>query len=56
MAAAFNGQERTVLELEALLRRADQRFKLERVIEPSGSALGMLDFVWSSGLTEVVGE
>jgi hypothetical protein len=46
MAAAFNGQERTTAELQSLLKAADGRFHFRKVIEPSGSALGMLEFVW----------
>ncbi|ROV87601.1 hypothetical protein VSDG_09604 [Cytospora chrysosperma] len=46
MAAAFNGQERTESELESLIKQVDSRFNLCRVIEPPGSALGMLEFVW----------
>ena len=46
MAAAFNGQERTVAEFKSLLEKADPRFVLRNSIEPAGSALGMLEFVW----------
>ncbi|KAI1371715.1 S-adenosyl-L-methionine-dependent methyltransferase [Hypoxylon crocopeplum] len=46
MAAAFNGQERTVAELRSLLTRADPGFAFQTVIEPAGSALGILEFTW----------
>ncbi|KAI0173473.1 S-adenosyl-L-methionine-dependent methyltransferase [Hypoxylon sp. FL1284] len=46
MAAAFNAQERTVAEFEALFRQADSGYMLTNVIQPSESALGMLEFVW----------
>ncbi|PHH75739.1 hypothetical protein CDD82_4305 [Ophiocordyceps australis] len=46
MAAAFNAKERTVAEFKALFEKSDAGFVLHRVIEPKGSALGMLEFVW----------
>lgn len=46
MAAAFNSKERTVSEFESLLAKSDPAFVLQNVIEPKGSALGMLEFVW----------
>ncbi|KAK6844446.1 hypothetical protein PG995_014556 [Apiospora arundinis] len=46
MAAAFNSQERTVTEFESLMKQADPRFVLRDVIQPAGSALGMLQFIW----------
>ena len=46
MAAAFNSQERTVAEYKSLLQQADPAFVLRRMIEPTGSALGMLEFIW----------
>lgn len=49
MAAAFNSQERTVAEFISLFRQADPAFTLINAIEPEGSALGMLEFVWSDG-------
>ncbi|KAK8017139.1 O-methyltransferase [Apiospora marii] len=52
MAAAFNSQERTVAEFESLMRQADPGFDLRRVIEPVGSALGMLEFVWQGSAEE----
>lgn len=46
MAAAFNGQERTTAEIASLLKEADGRFHFKTIIEPPGSALGMLEFAW----------
>ena len=46
MGSAFNAKERTVVELNSLLQKSDPAFKLGKVIEPVGSALGMLEFVW----------
>ncbi|KAI2602063.1 S-adenosyl-L-methionine-dependent methyltransferase [Hypoxylon sp. NC1633] len=50
MAAAFNSQERTVAEFEALFRQADPSYVLRNVVEPAGSALGMLEFVWKGSV------
>lgn len=46
MAAAFNAQERSKTEFEDLLKRCDPAFVLRKAIEPAGSALGLLEFVW----------
>lgn len=46
MAAAFNSKERTVAEVKSLLEKSDPAFVLHKSIEPVGSALGMLEFVW----------
>ncbi|KAI5920332.1 S-adenosyl-L-methionine-dependent methyltransferase [Camillea tinctor] len=46
MAAAFNSKERTVVEFRSLLEKSDPGFVLQQIIEPAGSALGMLEFVW----------
>lgn len=46
MAAAFNSKERTVAELKCLLEESDPALVLQKVIEPAGSALGILEFVW----------
>lgn len=47
MGAIFNSKERTVSEWSALFKDADPRFVLKGVIEPKGSALGILEVVWS---------
>lgn len=46
MAAAFNAQERTVSEWKTLITAADPRFCVKNVIEPPGSALGIIEIVW----------
>lgn len=48
MAAIFNSRERTVHEWKALFQEADPRFVLHKVIEPRGSALGILEVVWET--------
>ncbi|KAK8024992.1 sterigmatocystin 8-O-methyltransferase [Apiospora arundinis] len=55
MAAAFNGQERTVAEFERLFKHVDAAFELKNVIEPPGSALGILEFVWQGGVSSTSG-
>ncbi|RYP50583.1 hypothetical protein DL768_003928 [Monosporascus sp. mg162] len=52
MAAAFNSQERTVVEFKSLLAEIDPAFMLRNVIEPAGSALGMLEFVWEGSVKQ----
>ena len=47
MGAAFNARERTVSEWKMLLAEADSRFSLKSVIEPPGSALGILEIIWN---------
>ncbi|KAK0666050.1 S-adenosyl-L-methionine-dependent methyltransferase [Cercophora samala] len=46
MANLFNGQERTAEEWEALIAHADSRFVVSRVVEPKGSALGIIEVCW----------
>ncbi|KAI1179308.1 S-adenosyl-L-methionine-dependent methyltransferase [Nemania sp. FL0916] len=46
VASVFNAKERTVADFTALFEEVDPSFTLGRVIEPPGSALGMLEFVW----------
>jgi hypothetical protein len=53
MAAAFNGQERTVAELRSLFTRADSGFAFQTVIEPAGSAFGILEFTWQGSAKQV---
>jgi hypothetical protein len=48
MAAAFNGQERTVAELRSLFTKADPGFAFQTVVEPAGSAFGILEFTWQA--------
>ena len=46
MGAAFNARERTVSEWKTLLAEADARLILKSVVEPPGSALGILEVIW----------
>ncbi|KAI1407313.1 S-adenosyl-L-methionine-dependent methyltransferase [Hypoxylon sp. FL1857] len=46
VASVFNSKERTVADFKALFEEVDSSFVLGNVIEPAGSALGMLEFVW----------
>lgn len=46
MANLFNGKERTAEEWEALVVDADPRFVVSRVVEPKGSALGIIEVAW----------
>jgi hypothetical protein len=52
MAAAFNGQERTVAELRSLVTKADSGFAFQTVIEPEGSAFGILEFTWQGPVNQ----
>lgn len=38
--------ERTVEDWKTLFQEADKAFVLKNVIEPAGSALGILEFKW----------
>jgi len=46
IAAAFNAQDRMRTEFENLLKKCDPAFVLRKDIEPTRSALGLLEFVW----------
>ena len=46
MAYTFNARERTLADWKALFEEADPAFELKSVIEPKGSAMGILEFVW----------
>lgn len=46
MAYTFNSRERTLADWRALFGEADPRFVLKNVIEPKGSAMSLLEFVW----------
>ncbi len=48
MGAAFNSRERTASEWKILIEDADPRYVVRRVIEPKGSALGILEAVWDN--------
>ncbi|ROW02484.1 hypothetical protein VMCG_06063 [Cytospora schulzeri] len=44
--ATFNARERTAADWKTLVEGADPGFVLKSVVEPEGSALGILEFVW----------
>lgn len=46
MAYTFNARERTLADWKALFKEADPAFVLKSVIEPTGSAMGILEFLW----------
>ncbi|KAH6845706.1 S-adenosyl-L-methionine-dependent methyltransferase [Chaetomium sp. MPI-CAGE-AT-0009] len=46
MAFTFNARERTLADWEALFKEADPAFVLQRVVEPKGSAMSILEFSW----------
>ena len=46
MAYTFNARERTLADWTALFEEADARFVLKNVIEPEGSAMSIMEFVW----------
>ncbi|OAL70068.1 hypothetical protein A7D00_5597 [Trichophyton violaceum] len=46
MAFTFNSRERTLADWEALFKTADPGFVLKGVVNPPGSAMGILEFVW----------
>ncbi|EGE01163.1 sterigmatocystin 8-O-methyltransferase [Trichophyton equinum CBS 127.97] len=46
MAFTFNSRERTLADWEALFKAADAGFVLKGVVNPPGSAMGILEFVW----------
>jgi hypothetical protein len=46
MAYTFNARERTLADWKGLFEEADPAFLLKNVIQPKGSALGMLEYVW----------
>lgn len=46
MAFTFNSRERTLADWKALFEEANPAFVLVNTIEPKGSAMGILEFVW----------
>ncbi|KAM5467369.1 hypothetical protein MauCBS54593_005337 [Microsporum audouinii] len=46
MAYTFNARERTLADWKALFVAADPAFVLKKVVDPPGSAMGLLEFVW----------
>jgi SAM-dependent methyltransferase len=53
MTTLFNAKERTVSEWRAMFIEADSRFTLTRVIEPKGSALGIIELIWEASASAV---
>lgn len=47
MAAVFNSRERTLREWRALFAEADSRFVFKSVRKPEGSALAVMEVVWT---------
>jgi hypothetical protein len=47
MAAVFNARERTAIEWRALVTDADSRFSIASIVELEGSALGIIEVVWT---------
>lgn len=47
MWALFNAHERTAKQWEELISSADSRLVLNKIIEPRGSALAILEIVWN---------
>ncbi|KAM7187060.1 6-hydroxytryprostatin B O-methyltransferase, partial [Naviculisporaceae sp. PSN 640] len=47
MAAIFNSRERTLREWKALFRQADERFVFKGMNKPKGSALTVMEVVWT---------
>jgi hypothetical protein len=47
MAYTFNARERTLADWKTLIKEADSGFMLKNVVEPEGSALGILEYVWN---------
>jgi hypothetical protein len=48
LAAGFNSRDRTVEDWKKMFNEADEKFVLKSVVEPKGSTLGILEFVWES--------
>ncbi|KAJ2999003.1 hypothetical protein NUW58_g143 [Xylaria curta] len=48
MTALFNARDRTANDWKALFTEADRRFVLKSVIQPTGSALAILDLRWNA--------
>lgn len=48
MLSLFNSRERDVDDWKRLLAEADARFRWERVLQPEGSNLSMIEVSWQS--------
>jgi hypothetical protein len=42
----YNGRERDLEEWKELVESADKRFVFQKVVQPEGSILGILDWIW----------
>lgn len=47
MGVIMNARERAKDEWVALFHHADTRFVLKEIIEPQGSDMGIIEFVWT---------
>jgi hypothetical protein len=46
MKQQFNAKERSADDWKSLFGQADERFKLNRIVNPPGSILAVIEFVW----------
>ena len=46
MLASVNARERSAAEWEGLVKSADERFKLERIIQPPLANQAIIEIVW----------
>jgi 6-hydroxytryprostatin B O-methyltransferase len=46
MKQQFNAKERSADDWKDLFEQADERFRLNRIINPPGSILAVIEFVW----------
>jgi hypothetical protein len=46
MKQQFNAKERSADDWTSLFEKADKRFKLNRIVNPPGSILAVIEFVW----------
>ena len=42
----YNGRERDLEEWKELVESADKRFMFQKVVQPDGSILGILEWIW----------
>jgi hypothetical protein len=46
MKQQFNAKERSIDDWKSLFEQADTRFKLNRIVNPPGSILAVIEFAW----------
>ena len=46
MLALLNARERSAVEWEGLVKSADERFRLERIIQPPLANQAIIEIVW----------